>query len=111
MSGWPGTRDADCVRWRISHHPKCDKVERRSVASLVPYARNARTLSDEQVAQIAAAQTRATSSRPLQRATEHNLDLAFNSLEGQITKLKLVKRQMYGRAKIDLLKARLIGAA
>jgi transposase len=28
---------------------------------------------------------------------------------GQITKLKLVKRQMYGRAKIDLLQARLIG--
>jgi transposase len=31
--------------------------------------------------------------------------------EGQITKLKLVKRQMYGRAKIDLLQARLIGVA
>lgn len=31
-----------------------DRVERRSVASLVPYARNARTHSDEQVAQIAA---------------------------------------------------------
>ena len=30
--------------------------------------------------------------------------------EGQITKLKLVKRQMYGRAKIDLLQARLTGA-
>jgi len=30
--------------------------------------------------------------------------------EGQITKLKLLKRQMYGRAKIDLLQARLIGA-
>ncbi|MFP1133200.1 ISL3 family transposase [Asticcacaulis sp. W401b] len=28
--------------------------------------------------------------------------------EGQITKLKLVKRQMYGRAKIDLLQARLV---
>lgn len=31
--------------------------------------------------------------------------------EGQITKLKLVKRQMYGRAKVDLLEARLLGAA
>jgi transposase len=31
--------------------------------------------------------------------------------EGQITKHKLVKRQMYGRAKLDLLEARLIGAA
>jgi transposase len=30
--------------------------------------------------------------------------------EGQITKLKLVKRQMYGGGKIDLLQARVIGA-
>ena len=29
--------------------------------------------------------------------------------EGQINKLKLVKRQMYGRGKIDLLQARLVG--
>jgi transposase len=32
-------------------------------------------------------------------------------IEAQITKLKLVKRQMYGRAKIDLLEARLLGTA
>ena len=31
-------------------------------------------------------------------------------VEGQITKLKLVKRQMYGRAKLDLLEARLVGS-
>ena len=31
-------------------------------------------------------------------------------VEAQITKLKLVKRQMYGRAKLDLLQARLLGA-
>ena len=31
--------------------------------------------------------------------------------EGQIAKLKLVKRQMYGRAKIDLLEARLLSTA
>src|SRR3974390_358280 len=30
--------------------------------------------------------------------------------EGQITRLKLVRRQMYGRGKIDLLQARLVGA-
>ena len=30
--------------------------------------------------------------------------------EGQITKLKRVKRQMYGRDKLDLLRARLLGA-
>ena len=32
-------------------------------------------------------------------------------VEAQITKLKLVKGQMYGRAKIDLLQAKLLGAA
>jgi transposase len=31
--------------------------------------------------------------------------------EGQVTRLKLVKRQVYGRAKLDLLHARLIDAA
>jgi len=31
--------------------------------------------------------------------------------EGQITKLKLVKRQMYGRGNLDLLQARVIGAS
>jgi transposase len=31
-------------------------------------------------------------------------------VEAQITKLKLVKRQMYGRANLDLLQARLLGA-
>jgi transposase len=30
--------------------------------------------------------------------------------EGQITRLKLVRRQMYGRGKIDLLQARLRAA-
>ena len=30
---------------------------------------------------------------------------------GQIAKLKLVKRQMYGSGKLDFLQARLIGAA
>ena len=31
--------------------------------------------------------------------------------EGQVTRLKLVKRQGYGRAKLDLLKARMLHAA
>jgi transposase len=30
--------------------------------------------------------------------------------EGQIIKLKLVKRQMYGSGKIDLLEARVVGS-
>jgi hypothetical protein len=37
----------------MQHWP-ADKVERRAVSALTPYARNARTHSDEQVAQIAA---------------------------------------------------------
>lgn len=31
--------------------------------------------------------------------------------EGQINKLKTLKRQMYGRANLDLLRARLVAAA
>ncbi len=31
--------------------------------------------------------------------------------EGQITRLKSVKRQMFGRAKLDLLRARVLEAA
>ena len=31
--------------------------------------------------------------------------------EGQICKLKLVKQQMYGRGKLDLLQARVVGLA
>jgi transposase len=31
--------------------------------------------------------------------------------EGQITKLKLVKRQMYRRVNLDLLQARIVGVA
>jgi hypothetical protein len=36
------------------------------------------------------------------------IDDCNGQTEGQITKLKLVKRQMYGRGKIDLLQARVI---
>ncbi len=32
-------------------------------------------------------------------------------VEGQIAKLKLVRRRMYGRAKLDLLRERLVGDA
>nr|WP_269078528.1 transposase [Xanthomonas citri] len=51
---------------------------------------------------------------------EKHLDAVRNAIistwsngqtEGQITRLKLIKRQMYGRAKLDLLQARLIGAS
>lgn len=40
-----------------------------------------------------------------------SLSWSNGQTEGHITKLKLVKRQMYGRAKLNLLRARLLGAA
>jgi transposase len=32
-------------------------------------------------------------------------------IEGQVTRLKLIKRQMYGRAKLDLLRQRVLRTA
>jgi transposase len=52
----------------------------------------------------------ATSSSDRRRRSHPDCRATNGQTEGQITKLKLVKRQMYGRAKIDLLQARLIGA-
>jgi transposase len=44
-------------------------------------------------------------------AIRNAIDQPWSSgqVEGQINRLKMVKRQMYGRAKIDLLQARLVG--
>jgi transposase len=41
------------------------------------------------------------------------LDLPYSNgqVEGQITTLKLLKRQSYGRAKLDLLRQRMLHAA
>lgn len=46
-------------------------------------------------------------------AVRAGLELPWSQgqVEGQITKLKLLKRQMYGRAKLDLLQQRLLHAA
>ena len=48
-----------------------------------------------------------------EQAVRSALMLPWSSgqVEGQVTRLKLVKRQGYGRAKLDLLRARLIRAA
>ena len=48
-----------------------------------------------------------------EQAVRAALTLPWSSgqVEGQVTRLKLVKRQSYGRAKLDLLKARLVRAA
>jgi transposase len=39
------------------------------------------------------------------------LSRSQGQIEGQVTRLKLVKRQMYGRSKLDLLKHGLIPTA
>ena len=46
-------------------------------------------------------------------AVRAGLTLAWSQgpVEGQVTRLKLVKRQMYGRAKLDLLRQRVLHAA
>jgi hypothetical protein len=41
----------------------------------------------------------------------HHRTLVEWKTEGQINRLKMTKRQMYGHAKLDLLEARLSGAA
>lgn len=38
-------------------------------------------------------------------------DWSQGQVEGQVNRLKLIKRQMYGRAKFDLLRARVVCAA
>ena len=44
------------------------------------------------------------------KSTRNRDVLVQRTNRGQITKLKPVKRQIYGRAKLDLLQVRLIGA-
>ena len=48
-----------------------------------------------------------------QAAVQAALTLPYSNgqIEGQITKLKLLKRQGYGRAKLDLLRQRMLHAA
>jgi transposase len=41
----------------------------------------------------------------------HEMPWSNGQTEGQITRLKLIKRQMFGRAKHDLLRARILQAA
>ncbi len=55
----------------------------------------------------------ATGLRQDEQAVRAALLLPWSSgqVEGQVTRLKLVKRQGYGRAKLDLLRARMIHTA
>ncbi len=108
---------------------KSDAVLVAAIESNVPDLTTARTLIDDFQAMI-----RSKAAAKLDRwltdvktslvgsfanGVEKDIDAVRNAIispwsngqtEGQITKLKLIKRQMYGRAKIDLLRAQLVGA-
>ena len=80
-----------------------DMVRRKIVEELTPWIEQA---SASLVASFA------NGVRRDEAAVRAAIELPWSNAqtEGQITRLKLVKRQKYGRGKIDLLQARLIGA-
>lgn len=109
---------------------KSDAVVVATIESNVPDLITARTLIDDFQAMIRSkaaekldswvADAKTSLVRSFANGVEKDIAAVRNAIispwsngqtEGQITKLKLIKRQMYGRAKIDLLQARLIGAA
>jgi transposase len=76
-------------------------IRRKAVAGLTPWIERARTSLVASFANGVAKD---------EAAAAITLPWSNGQTEGQITRLKLVRRQMYGRGKIDLLQARLIGA-
>ena len=78
-------------------------IRRKAVAALTPWIERARA---SLVASFASGV--AKDEAAVQAAI--TLPCSNGQTEGQITRLKLVRRQMHGRGKIDLLQARLIGA-
>lgn len=78
-------------------------VRTKSLADLEPWLGRARS---SLVASFANGVTRDRAAV----STAIALPWSNGQTEGQITKLKLVKRQMYGRGKLDLLQTRVIGA-
>jgi transposase len=78
-------------------------IRRRVVAGLTPWIERART------SLVASFGSGVAKDEAAVRAAI-TLPWSNGQTEGQITRLKLVRRQMYGRGKIDLLQARLIGA-
>jgi len=79
-------------------------VRARSADALTPW------LADAESSQLRGF---AAGLRQDEQAVRAALTLPWSSgqVEGQVTRLKLVKRQGYGRAKLDLLRARLVHAA
>lgn len=82
-------------------------VRERDLAALEPWLARAEASG---LAEFAAC---AASLRQDKAAVEAALTLPWSNgqTEGQVTRLKLVKRQMYGRAKADLLRRRVLHRA
>ena len=78
-------------------------IRRKTLAELDPWIERAKT------SLVAAFATGITKDQAAVRAAISS-SWSNGQTEGQICKLKLVKRQMYGRGKLDLLQARVIGA-
>ena len=78
-------------------------IRRKTEAGLIPWIERARAIL------VASFANGVAKDEPAARAAI-SLPWSNGQTEGQITRLKLVRRQMYGRGKIDLLQARLIGA-
>jgi transposase len=78
-------------------------IRRRAEAGLTPWIERARA------SLVASFANGVTKDEAAVRAAI-TLPWSNGQTEGQITRLKLVRRQTYGRGKIDLLQARLIGA-
>lgn len=82
-------------------------IHERDAAALEPWLRTAELSPVPEVRGFAAGLRRD------QAAVQAALDQAWSSgrVEGQITKIKLVKRQMYGRGSVELLKRRVMRAS
>jgi transposase len=78
-------------------------IRHKTVAALTPWIERAR-------ASLVASFTRGVENDEAAVRAAISSPWSNGQTEGQITHLKLVKRQMYGRGKLDLLQARLIGA-
>ncbi len=78
-------------------------IRNKTVAALTPWIERAR-------AGLVASFARGVANGEAAVRAAIALPWSNGQTEGQIARLKLVKRQMYGRGKLDLLQARLIGA-
>jgi transposase len=78
-------------------------IRHKTAAALTPWIERART-------SLVASFVRGVANDEAAVRAAIALPWSNGQTEGQITRLKLVKRQMYGRGKLDLLQARLIGA-